>query len=109
MDIQQEEIIATGTKFSMVQNGKEVARAYLYLLSNDLHKRPFGFMEDVFVDEALRGQGIGTELVKKVIEEAKQRDCYKLICASRYDKPKVHELYQNLGFQEHGTEFRIDL
>jgi len=65
-------------------------------------------MEDVFVEEVLRGQGVGSELVKKVIEEAKQRDCYKLICTSRYEKPKVHELYINLGFKDHGKEFRMD-
>lgn len=26
----------------------EVARAYLYLMYNDLHSEPFGLMEDVF-------------------------------------------------------------
>lgn len=108
MDIEYKDIRATGKRFYVERDGVEVARASLYVMTNDLHKRPFGFMEDVFVDEVLRGQGVGSELVKRVIEEAKQRNCYKLICTSRYVKPRVHELYIELGFEDHGKEFRMD-
>jgi len=108
MYIEQKPINASGTKFYINQENREVARAYLYVLTNDLHERPFGLLEDVFVDESLRGQGFGSELVKKVIEEAQQRGCYKLICTSRHEKPKVHELYERLGFINHGKEFRMD-
>ena len=108
MNIQHEIINATGTKFYVKQNEKEVARAYIYILTNDLHEKPFGFIEDVFVDETLRGQGIGSRLVERIINEARRRNCYKLICTSRHEKPKVHKLYEALGFKDHGKEFRID-
>jgi len=78
-------------------------------MHNDLHNQPFGLMEDVYVDEAYRGQGVGSKLVKQVIELAKEANCYKLIATSRFSRPKVHELYQQLGFTQHGVEFRIDL
>jgi len=108
MQIQCEKISSYGMKFYIEQDNTEIARVYLYILNNDLHKEPFGFMEDVFVDESLRGKGIGSLLVKKIIEEAKKLDCYKLICTSRHSKPRVHELYEKSGFQNHGLEFRID-
>jgi GNAT superfamily N-acetyltransferase len=108
MDIQRKEISATGVKLFAVQDGKEVARAYLYLMRNDLHERPFGFMEDVFVDESLRGQGIGTRILDELIAEARRRGCYKLIGTSRHERPKVHSLYERLGFKDHGKEFRMD-
>ncbi len=108
MQIKKKEISASGVKFYVELNGKEAGRAYLYVLTNDLHRRPFGFMEDVFVDETLRGQGIGSRLVKKVMEESQNRDCYKLICTSRYAKPRVHDLYMSLGFKKQGEEFRMD-
>lgn len=73
-----------------------------------MHELPFGFMEDVFIDESQRGQGLGSKLVEIVIEGARKRGCYKLICTSRYVKPKVHELYERLGFRDHGKEFRMD-
>ncbi|KAB8330841.1 GNAT family N-acetyltransferase [Scytonema tolypothrichoides VB-61278] len=78
-------------------------------MHNDLHHEPFGLMEDVFVDENSRGKGYGTQLVKKVIEIAREYRCYKLIATCRNSKPKVHQLYQRLGFEEHGVEFRINL
>ncbi|MFA6533999.1 MAG: GNAT family N-acetyltransferase [Patescibacteria group bacterium] len=108
MEIKQTDITARGIKFFVMENGAEVARAHLYLMANGLHTKPFGLMEDVFVDESLRGQGIGTELVQKLIEAAKDAGCYKLIATSRHSRPKVHELYEKLGFKNHGVEFRID-
>lgn len=108
MEIQQKDITARGIKLFVERDGKEVGRAHLYIMTNDLHDHPFGFMEDVFVDESLRGQGVGTELVNKLIEAAKEAGCYKLVATSRHSRPKVHELYERLGFKNHGVEFRID-
>jgi GNAT superfamily N-acetyltransferase len=109
MDIQISKISTIGIKFFINDStGKEIARAYLYVLKNDLHQKPFGFMEDVFIDESLRGQGFGTKIVNQLIDYAKKEGCYKLVCTSRYSKPLVHSLYQKIGFNDHGKEFRID-
>ncbi len=108
MEVQKAEILAKGRKLFIEEDRKEIARAYLYILKNDLHEQPFGFMEDVFIDEEYRGRGIGSKLVRAVIEEARNSGCYKLICTSRHEKPDVHSLYEKLGFKNHGLEFRID-
>ncbi|MDD5177925.1 MAG: GNAT family N-acetyltransferase [Candidatus Nanoarchaeia archaeon] len=107
MKIKTKNIDVNGIKFYIEKDGKEIARAYLYLMYNDLHDKPFGLLEDVFVEESLRGQGIGTELLNEVLGEARKR-CYKLICTSRYSRPRVHSLYEKLGFKDHGKEFRMD-
>ena len=39
---------------------------------------------------------------------AREAGCYKLIATSRTSRPKVHELYQRLGFESHGVEFRMN-
>ncbi len=109
MIVKKQKINSEGIKFSIEKNNKEVARAFLYLMKNDLHKRPFGLMEDVFIDESLRGKGYGTEIVKELIKEAKKQNCYKLIATSRYARDRVHKLYKKLGFQDWGKEFRINL
>ncbi len=62
----------------------------------------------MFLFKKNRGRGIGSRLVKAVIEEARNNGCYKLICTSRHEKPEVHRLYGELGFKNHGLEFRID-
>ena len=97
-----------GVRLSIKRSGKEVARAYLFLMWNSLHKAPFGILEDVYVDESVRGSGLGTEIVNAVVAEARDRGCYKLVATSRYARPRVHELYARLGFKDHGKEFRID-
>lgn len=102
-------IKSSGIRFSVQDNaGKEIGRAYLYLMNNTLHKEPFGLMEDVYIDEKFRGQGLGTDLVKQVIETARKKGCYKLIATSRHERPLVHQLYKKIGFKDYGLEFRID-
>ena len=66
-------------------------------------------MEDVFVNPAMRGQGLGTLLIKEVINIARRYRCYKLIGNSRTANEKAHKLYERLGFKRHGFEFRMDL
>ena len=104
----QKEVAGSGIRFSAQEGSKEIGRAFLYILSNDLHEEPFGLMEDVEVDKEHRGKGLGTRLVEMVVRTAKERGCYKLVATSRYDRPRVHDLYRRLGFQDHGTEFRMD-
>jgi GNAT superfamily N-acetyltransferase len=99
---------AYGVKITKALKGKVVGRAYLYVMTNDLHERPFGLMEDVFVEPDSRGSEIGTTMVKRVIAEAKRRRCYKLVATSRHARHRVHALYDRLGFKDHGREFRID-
>ena len=108
VDITQTSGKCEGIRFGVVRDGKEVARAFLYVMHNDLHARPFGLLEDVFVDERSRGSGIGRDVVNEVIRVARERRCYKLIATSRHSRPRVHKLYERLGFANHGLEYRID-
>jgi GNAT superfamily N-acetyltransferase len=78
-------------------------------MMNDLHAEPFGLLEDVFVDDSQRGSGLGTALVRELIAAAREAGCYKLVATSRASRPKVHELYERLGFQNYGIEFRMNL
>jgi GNAT superfamily N-acetyltransferase len=107
MALKSTRVPAYGVKVTNSLKGKVVGRAYLYVMTNSLHKRPFGLLEDVFVEPDHRGGEIGTALVKRVIAEAKRR-CYKLIATSRHARDRVHALYVRLGFTDHGKEFRLD-
>ncbi len=107
--MQRSEFTSNAIRFSVSENDVEVGRASLFLITNDLHAQPYGLLEDVFVDESQRGKGLGTQLVKAVIEEAKAQKCYKLIGQSRYGREEVHKLYLGLGFEDHGKNFRMNL
>jgi GNAT superfamily N-acetyltransferase len=108
MKIKKKVIEYKGIRFSVKVYGREIGRAFLYILQNNLHKEPFGYLEDVYIDEDLRGKGIGTKLLNEVIEEARNRGCYKIVATSRYFREEVHKLYERLGFKKQGIEFRLD-
>lgn len=103
-------VTAPGMRFSITAaDGSEAARARLYILTNDLHPQPEGYLVDVFVEPAHRGSGLARRLVGEVIAAARAAGCYKLVATSRHSRPHVHALYLSLGFAEHGKEFRIEL
>ena len=109
IEITRGERPARGIRFSVAGEHGEIARAYLYVMTNDLHDAPFGLLEDVFVAESQRGSGLGSALVNEVIATAREAGCYKLVATSRASRPKVHELYERLGFTNYGFEFRLNL
>jgi len=93
----------------LADGDKKNGRIYLYLIKNDLHEKPYGLLEDLFVEESYRGSGLGRQLVQTAIEEAKKLGCYKLIGTSRNSRDEVHGFYKKLGFEEYGKEFRMNL
>ena len=105
----KQKIKSEAIKFELFDGEKKIGRAYLYLIKNDLHKEPYGYLEDLFVEECYRSSGFGRQLVQTVIEEAKKLGCYKLVGTSRNSSAEVHEFYRKLGFEEYGKEFRITL
>lgn len=96
-------------RFSARDGNKESGRIWLYVLQNDLHPEPWGHLEDLFVDDAYRNQGVGTQLLKTAAAEAKVRGCYKLIFTTRHSKPDTIAWYEKFGFKNYGVEFRMDL
>jgi GNAT superfamily N-acetyltransferase len=108
MKIKKKVVRGQGIKLSIEKDGKEIARAFLYILHNELHKRPFGFLEDVYVNKLFRGQGLGTIMNKEIIKLAKKNKCYKIIGTSRYTRPKVHKFYKKLGYKDYGKEFKVN-
>lgn len=109
MDIQEQHIESKGIKFVAIENSKEIGRAYLYIIHNDLHDEPAGYLEDVFVEEAYRGKGIGSLLLTKVLQKARELGCYKVVGTSREEKEQVHSWYERIGLKKYGRAFRIDL
>ena len=68
MEIKSRKIDSYGIRLSVVEDEKEIARAYLYIMRNDLHDEPFGLMEDVFVEVT----GIEAGAMKQEKEKARK-------------------------------------
>lgn len=108
MDFKFQKIKTSGIKVKAFDNKKLIGRAYLYLIYNKLHSKPYGLLEDVFVDENYRNQGIGSNLIQKTIQKAQEIGCYKLIANVRFERENNQRLYEKLGFKKYGYEYRID-
>lgn len=105
----QKKLTAKGIKLTIKEKKKEVGRASLYFLKNELHKKPLCYLEDVFVAKSFRRKGVGTKLVREAIKLAKKNKCYKIIATSRHLNETAHAFYERLGFKNHGLEFRVDI
>lgn len=87
------------------KDGEDIlATAQLYVMQGD--KGDYGRIENVFVDEAFRGMGLGTALSKFVLEESKRLGHYK--CTLATSKPQALHIYERLGFYRRGDELRVD-
>jgi len=62
---------------------------------------PEGYVSELFVDDAWRGQGIGQRLIETVEREARERGCSRLmLCNGRSRDSYKRGFYQKLGWQE---------
>lgn len=60
-------------------------------------------LEDIVVDEAMRGKGIGKFLINYVIEKAKEYNIKSLNFTSSPEKINANKLYESLGFKKRNT------
>ena len=68
------------------------------------------WIEDVVVDESVRGEHIGRTMVKRAIAEAEQSGVKKLCLTSNPSRTVAHALYLKCGFELYDTNlFRLNL
>lgn len=101
-------IPAEGILITVNDGETEMGRAIMYVLTNPNRSRKYGILSDVRLEPQFRGNGVGTELIQKTIEAAKDAGCYKILADSRFERENVHRLYEKFGFIKHGYEFRME-
>ncbi len=109
MEYSREEIESKAIRISATDGDKEIGHAFLFLITNDLHKEPYGLLEDLKIEEDFQGNGYGPKLTEEIIRVAKERGCYKLLATSRFSREHVHRMYEKLGFEKNGYDFRMNL
>jgi glucosamine-phosphate N-acetyltransferase len=91
-DIKSREVIGTATLFieqKFIHNGGKV-----------------GHIEDVTTRKGYEGNGVGREIIKKLITISRERGCYKIILDC---DEKVSEFYEKIGFKKKAIMMRFDL
>ena len=77
-----------------------------------LYRIPTGlkaWIEDVVVDESARGHGVGDQLNRAALAEAKRRGVKGVSLTSRPSREAANRLYQRIGFTQRETNvYRFD-
>jgi GNAT superfamily N-acetyltransferase len=76
-----------------------VATCYLNVIPNLTRGgASYAVIENVVVDATLRGGGIGQQVVRRALDEAWRRGCYKALLQTGSRDPRVHRFYAACGF-----------
>lgn len=92
--------------FAARRNGRIVGVLVLALYPTLTGRK--AWIEDVVVDSAERGAGIGRALVERAIEEASARGASSVDLTSNPSREAAHRLYLACGFEKRATTpFRL--
>jgi GNAT superfamily N-acetyltransferase len=78
-------------------DGKPVGLALWFLTYSTWTGRPSLYLEDLFVDELARGQGIAKALFRRLAQEAKARNCARIDWAVLDWNVDAMAIYERLG------------
>ena len=100
-----------GYRVLLAVEGEKVVGTFVLVILEMLGARcaPEAIVEDLVVDRAARGKGIGRRMMAFAMEEAARTGCYKLVLSSNLARNGAHAFYESLGFRRHGLSFRVDL
>ncbi|RVD93436.1 glucosamine 6-phosphate N-acetyltransferase [Tubulinosema ratisbonensis] len=89
------------------KDNKVVGSGTLFIEYKFIHSLALkAHIEDIVVDKEYQGHGIGKQIVKRLIEIAKEKKCYKIgLCTAKETVP----FYEKCGFEEKEREMVIYL
>lgn len=94
--------IVASEAFSIVVatlDGSVVATCYLNVVPNLTRGgASYAVIENVVVDAARRGTGLGQAVMRFALAEAWRRGCYKALLQTGVRDPAVHRFYESCGF-----------
>lgn len=89
-------------------NGDIVGTFALLIMDNLGHLgSPSGIVEDVVVDPAWQGHGVGKAIMQYARRVCEEAGCYKMVLSSNLKRTEAHAFYDSLGFEKHGFSFLV--
>ncbi|MFT4215630.1 MAG: GNAT family N-acetyltransferase [Micropruina sp.] len=76
-----------------------VATTYLNVIPNVTRSAsPYAVIENVVVDETMRGTGLGKQIMAATLQAAWDAGCYKAMLLTGSTNPATHAFYRRCGF-----------
>jgi ribosomal protein S18 acetylase RimI-like enzyme len=91
-----------GATLFVARDGQRVV-GMLTLITFEIPTAVRAWIEDVVVDEAGRGQGVGAALVQAALERSAERGARTVDLTSRPDREAANRLYVRMGFEARKT------
>ncbi|HVZ57113.1 MAG TPA: GNAT family N-acetyltransferase [Chitinophagaceae bacterium] len=83
-----------------------VGFAQVYHAFSTVQLGPILILNDLYVEEAFRGRGLGTKLIGAVIRYMEDTGCRKILLQTNRDNYVAQRLYERMGFiQESHSHF----
>lgn len=84
----------------LVENGKIVSSCTLAIVKNLTRSlRPYAIIENVITHQDHRKQGYGTNVIRKAMEMAKERNCYKVMLLTSAKDEATLSFYESAGLE----------
>jgi GNAT superfamily N-acetyltransferase len=98
------------TLFVLERDGRPIGCAQLTVIPG-LARRGLkrGLIEAVRIASDLRGQGLGRDFIRRLVEEARTRGCGVVQLTSDKRRHDAHRFYVSLGFAMSHEGFKLDL
>ncbi|HDR2863267.1 TPA: GNAT family N-acetyltransferase [Enterobacter asburiae] len=90
------------------KEGRVIGFAMCVLHEGTWSTAPICYLEDLFVDAAVRGAGTGQALIDALMEEGKREGWSKLYWVTRQNNP-ARKLYDRFGEADDYVRYRISL
>ncbi len=89
----------------VLENNKEIVGFGSISFFSSSFKGLTGVIEDIIVDKGYRGQGLGKELMKSLLQEANKRHAKLITLTSNPNRKKARAIYEKIGFELYDTGF----
>lgn len=86
--------------FLLERDGVAVATTYLNLIPNMSRSASYAVIENVVVEQARRGTGLGKEIMAATLAFAWDAGCYKAMLMTGSRRPSTLAFYRACGFSE---------
>ncbi|MFK4085427.1 GNAT family N-acetyltransferase [Kribbella sp. NPDC020789] len=85
--------------FLLEEDGVAIASTYLNIVPNLTRgAAPYGVVENVIVDSARRGTGVGKAVMAGTLQAAWDAGCYKVMLLTGSKRESTHAYYRACGF-----------